>query len=689
MTRSHFQDNVAIAGGVYGLVNSSLYSSNSFYIGNTASNSAARSRFSLPDRYLFPCLDGCTFVGQCLDASASAGAIIAVNSHVAMSVDNFIGNMGQVVGLLHLDNGTLNIYNSNFRNNSATVASVLMTQTSNATMVNCTFKQNQGRGGTILFGGYADVYNSTFVQNSGVSSSCITISPGKLVVSGCHFAGNNAVFKCSYLGACGSVIFADGLSSVSVSDSDFTHNTLCLSGQAASSFSLSRLIFTDNRYHMGVIMSSVNLSDSSLSQGQLLAIDSKVHVSNCSFSEMKEVLLTGSDVLFRDTFVGNFDTRRFGFVMSESNLTMDHSVLILNKSKSEFVRINFQLHEHSNVTFRRAKVMDKSSSLLNFGSRFLYASRSSVQVEHSEFLDSSPEYLFEMRNGSTLYIRDSQFLRNQLLLSLFTKSKASFEKCLVANNSHTFLSVLQSLRQLTNNSFSTDTNSLVNYNYILSSSRSGITVHNSQVEEKNTFLFAFKSKVQFFNTTFLRNWIPQLDLPPSLPILHIVDSLTEISHSQLLFRIYQPQYMCAPILIFEKGAAFLDRCTLSSQVMDSFEPLCHLYVDVEKTDFKMASTHFNNFLMRYEKGKETTKLLSWNTSFVTNNFSSSSLNNPQFPQDAISSGFLSKRTLWMSNESITPSDIIETQYASGTNHRQTQTVCQVNSHSFVFLVFFC
>jgi CSLREA domain-containing protein len=109
-------------------------------------------------------------------------------------------------GAIYSD-GTLNVYNSTFTNNSAEGAGAIVVYTGSATIVNSTFSGNSATNGTAGYGGAIytratlNVYNSTFSGNSaGVQGDAIAVrSSGTLNYANTIIANSSGNSSCYIL----------------------------------------------------------------------------------------------------------------------------------------------------------------------------------------------------------------------------------------------------------------------------------------------------------------------------------------------------------------------------------------------------------------------------------------------------------------------------------------------------------
>ncbi len=660
--RCRFRENAALFGGVYVLKNSTLHSQQSLYEGNIADNDVARERFGLPEKCLITCEVSCEIIGPCLDSMASAGVgLTKQNSRVTMDTDSYLDNDGHFVGLLLANSGSVEMTDTDFKNNSA--VTFLLTIEGNTRITNCNFLRNRGQLGTLTIGGHNKIHNATFIENTGDVASGISNS-GTLSLTESYFEGNRHFSLC-YPGVCGATVTSEIFSSVSISDTHFNSNEVCLVGKAGT-YVIRRVNFTDNSQNptVNILQGTLNLSESRFHQGQVAAQVSKVHIENCSFSQVRSTMIfSGSTVLLRHVSVGDMLTT-VGFAVIKSNFTVE------DFRKDDATSGQTFYVDHSDVIMRRATVTDNSQ-------RFLFASRSSVRVEDSRFVDSTSQNLFHIHNSSRIHVEDSQFINNNLVMGVYKGSKAFFKRCVLANNSEPddveSGSPLNALL-VSHESDATivDTSLLSNPADLIISVFSNTTLRNVHVVgDGSTMLFVSNSKIHVHDSSFYGefNFNALADRSAGSQVL-FWDSSAEFSNTTLEFKVHRPHTLtpCYTLISFNGGETFFDRSTITSLNFTDTRTYMFCFMEIIKTRFKMASTRFTNLTLHYDTSPDAPELLSWNTTFLVKHSTASSLQNPQFPREAISSGFLVETQ--GAERRINTSDIHETQYASGKTRHQ-------------------
>ena len=189
ISNSMFNSNFALWGGAIRIVYSELFLSDCIFINNYSSSSGG----ALTTDFSTIHLDNCNFIQNKSDFNS--GAINAWKCDLNINRSNFIGNHSTTnYGAIGADSCNVIINNTLFESNSTIWGGGLSVNYGTLELTNSQFKNNYAEHGGGLMSGWSNNYlsNVIFEENSAIWGGGMSITNCDLNISDCNFQNNQA-----------------------------------------------------------------------------------------------------------------------------------------------------------------------------------------------------------------------------------------------------------------------------------------------------------------------------------------------------------------------------------------------------------------------------------------------------------------------------------------------------------------
>jgi predicted outer membrane repeat protein len=282
----------------------------------------------------------------------------AIYNDGTLNIQNceFINNTATYGGAIYTNKGQLNIYETRFVNNTANYDGAIHIQNGNVTISNSTFTSNNATtnyGCAIsIYNGNVTIDNSTFTSNNAASlCGAILIMNGNVNISNCTLINNTSTNS----GGGGAIFIVNG--NATIANCTFINNTATTSGGGAifiqnGDVSISNCTFINNtastggviHIHNGNVVISICtfINNTASPGGAIYIINGDVSVSNCTFinntaSDGGAIFINGNcDVSFSNcTFINNTAALGGAIFINTGNLGIANSRIYNNSAASQ------------------------------------------------------------------------------------------------------------------------------------------------------------------------------------------------------------------------------------------------------------------------------------------------------------------------------------------------------------------
>ncbi len=329
----------------------------------------------------------------------SSSVIIGRHSQKILLKGAILEGNDACTGNVHIDNSTINVENTIFRNNTAVFGGSIYALWSTVTVENTTFTNNsaRGNGGAVYaMRSTVTVENTTFTSNSADGGAAVSADSSTVTVEYTTFTSNSAVD--------GGAVYADS-STVAVDNTTFTSNSAVLGGGAVcagygSTVTVEYTTFTSNSAWNG---GAVHAEHSSTVTVEYTSFTSNSAWNGGAVSAEDDntvAIVTIENTTFADNTASN-DAGGAIQVIGCLNITMDMVTFKHNNAKDK----GGALFAQNNKLI----IMIDTSFSINSGlaGGAIYAEDiSDMTVMDSEFINNTVdtgEHKVDLRNGGALY----------------------------------------------------------------------------------------------------------------------------------------------------------------------------------------------------------------------------------------------------------------------------------------------